>query len=162
MDKKCHPTIYNWCNYLCLPGLKFNHVSKRGHRFFWDIITYPLRNNNYGLAKKSWHSPQFNTDGIIYPCLKFNGSVVSFSIIHCYLVVCHDQPSNYPLSILSWHWGAFRIVGPLWEGSPCRWPIIRRVVFLTWVTAKKKSRCWWFETPSHSPDVTLIDEEKTN
>ena len=28
MDRSLHPTIYNWCNYLSMMGLKLNHVSK--------------------------------------------------------------------------------------------------------------------------------------
>ena len=35
MDKQFHPTIYNGCNYLSMPGLKFNHVSKRGP--WWHV-----------------------------------------------------------------------------------------------------------------------------
>ena len=30
MDKKFHPTLYNGCNFLSMPGLKLTHVSKRG------------------------------------------------------------------------------------------------------------------------------------
>ena len=30
MDTKLHLTLYNICNYLSMPGLKLNHVSKRG------------------------------------------------------------------------------------------------------------------------------------
>ena len=32
MSKKFHPTVYNGCNYLCMLGLKLNHVSKSGPR----------------------------------------------------------------------------------------------------------------------------------
>ena len=32
MDKLFHPIHYNGCNYLCMLGLKLNHVSKRSPR----------------------------------------------------------------------------------------------------------------------------------
>ena len=31
MDKYFHLTLYRACDYLCMLGLKLNHVSKRGH-----------------------------------------------------------------------------------------------------------------------------------
>ena len=31
IDKLCHPTLYNGCNYSSMLGLKLNHVSKRAH-----------------------------------------------------------------------------------------------------------------------------------
>ena len=34
MDKSLHPILYNGCNYLSMPGLKLNHVSKRDHWWF--------------------------------------------------------------------------------------------------------------------------------
>ena len=30
MDMLFHPTLYNGCNYLSMPGFKLNHVNKRG------------------------------------------------------------------------------------------------------------------------------------
>ena len=30
MNKKCHPILYNGCNYLCMLGLKLIHVSRMG------------------------------------------------------------------------------------------------------------------------------------
>ena len=41
IDKQFHPTIYDWCNYLSMLGLKLFHVSKRGHRgpFYWHRLT---------------------------------------------------------------------------------------------------------------------------
>ena len=32
VDKRCHPTLYNGCSYVSMPGLKSNHVSKRDSR----------------------------------------------------------------------------------------------------------------------------------
>ena len=40
MDKLFHPIHYNVCNYLSMLGLKLNHVSKRGHRFVFDVCRY--------------------------------------------------------------------------------------------------------------------------
>ena len=38
MHKLFHPTLYNWCNYLSMLGLKLTHVNKRGPRSSPNMI----------------------------------------------------------------------------------------------------------------------------
>ena len=38
MDKLFHPILYNGYYYLSMPGLKLNHVSKRGHGTYYVMV----------------------------------------------------------------------------------------------------------------------------
>ena len=73
MDKLFHPTLYNWCDYLSLLGLKLMHVSKMGswtkmvnimlktysNAFSWKV------NSVFCMTKicSYWHSWQYANNG---------------------------------------------------------------------------------------------------
>ena len=38
IDKWFHLTLYRSCDYLSMLGLKVNHVSESGHRYWWQLI----------------------------------------------------------------------------------------------------------------------------
>ena len=44
MDKWFHPTLYNGCNHLSLPGLKWIHVNERDP--WWEKLIYIINNRS--------------------------------------------------------------------------------------------------------------------
>ena len=57
MDMQFHPTFYNGCNCLFMPGLKLKHVDERGHWSLYlhrEIIRLPLSQFMVNQQGKMW------------------------------------------------------------------------------------------------------------
>ena len=64
MDKQFHPTHYNGCNYLSMPGFKLYHVSKRGPGSRW--VKAALADHIHIAWCKLYYLEQIHTSEIDY------------------------------------------------------------------------------------------------
>ena len=71
MGKWFHPTTYNWCYYLCMPGLKLNHVSKRGSRGNgrqgdMPFLCFVSSENSLRPIERWWNNWQDSSSFLVY------------------------------------------------------------------------------------------------
>ena len=76
---KFHPT-HNWCNYLHMPVLKLNHVSKRGPGCQWRNVEWYGWINGYQTTTKHTKSQRVSLFPAMYPMTPKNMEVYYASI----------------------------------------------------------------------------------